>query len=108
VQGGAGKDMLIGGLGGDNLDGGAGTDILFDGTVALANPTTDSLQKVLAVFAPTKRPVLVDLSNRLTVTSDDTYVDSLTGGAGTDWFWSVDGLDVLDTLGTEPKNKVFA
>ena len=73
----------------------------------LANPGADSLQAILKTYAPTKQPALVDISNRLVVTSDDTHVDSLTGGAGTDWFWSVDGLDMLDALGTEPKNKVF-
>jgi Ca2+-binding RTX toxin-like protein len=107
LEGGAGKDMLIGGLGADRLDGGAGTDILFDGSVALTTPATDSLQKILTAFVPTKQTVLVDLSNRLIVTSDDTHIDSLTGGTGIDWFWSVDGLDVLDVLSTEPKNKVF-
>ena len=106
LQGEGGKDLLAGGGGPDRLDGGAGADILFDGTVAVVNPTTDSLSKVLAEFAPTRRPVLVNLSVRLVVTPGIGATDTLFGGAGKDWFWSVDVLDVLDLFGTEPRNAV--
>jgi Ca2+-binding RTX toxin-like protein len=104
LEGGAGKDLLVGGLGADVLDGGAGSDILFDGTVTLTSPGTDSLAAILAAYNPTKHAVLVGLSARLTATSD-AFADSLTGGAGTDWFWA-SGPDVLDRLGTEPLNAV--
>lgn len=106
LQGGAGKDLLAGGAGADRLDGGVGNDILFDGSVAVVNPATDSLARVLAAFVPTRRPVLAGLSVRLAVTPGTGATDTLTGGAGTDWFWSIDALDVLDVLGTEPKNAV--
>jgi Ca2+-binding RTX toxin-like protein len=106
LDGGAGKDLLVGGLGADLLVGGAGSDILMDGTVGLTSPGTDSLPAVLAAFVPTSHSALVALSARLTVTPDAASTDSLTGGAGTDWFWSADGLDVLDRLGTEPRNAV--
>jgi Ca2+-binding RTX toxin-like protein len=104
LEGGAGKDLLVGGLGADVLDGGAGTDILFDGTVTLTNPATDSLAAILAAYNPTKHSALVGLSARLTAISD-AAIDSLTGGAGTDWFWA-SAPDILDRLGTEPLNAV--
>ena len=104
--GGAGKDLLVGGLGADLLEGGAGADILFDGAVALTSPGTDSLAAILAAYRPTRRPVLVDLSTRLSVMEDAASADTLTGGAGRDWFWTAGGLDLLDLKGAEPKNAV--
>jgi uncharacterized delta-60 repeat protein len=106
LEGGAGKDLLVGGLGADILDGGNGNDILFDGTVAVANPGSDSLAAILAAYVPTRKSVLANLSARLSVTPDTAAVDSLTGGVGTDWFWSADGLDVLDVRPNEPHNAV--
>jgi hypothetical protein len=67
------------------------------------NPTTDSLAAVLASYRPTpggRDAVTV----RLTVTFDTGAADTLTGGGGSDWFWSSDLLDVLDLTGTEPQN----
>jgi Ca2+-binding RTX toxin-like protein len=104
LDGGAGKDLLIGGLGADLLDGGAGNDILFDGTVALTSPGTDSLSAILSAYRPTPT-VLATLTARLLVTFDTSAADTLTGGRGTDWFWSNDGLDILDWTGTEPRNQ---
>jgi Ca2+-binding RTX toxin-like protein len=106
LLGGTGSDLIVGGLGNDVIEGGAGNDILFDGTVALANPNTDSLANVLADYRPTKVASLQLISSRLTVTFDTNHQDSLTGGKGTDWFWSNDGLDVLDVFGKEPKNSI--
>ena len=106
LDGESGNDLLVGGLGADLLEGGLGSDILFDGTVELNDPATDSLEKVLASFVPTRRSSLVAISRRLTVTSDTASVDTLTGGAWTDWFWSADGLDVLDILPREFKNAI--
>jgi hypothetical protein len=104
--GGAGKDLIAGGAGADFLEGGAGTDILLDGFVAVADPAHDSLPKVLAAFDPRRLSVLAGLTARLSVTPDPGAADTLTGGAGRDWFWSADGLDLLDLTGTEPKNGV--
>lgn len=103
--GGAGKDLLAGGAGADLLVGGSGADILFDGSVAVADPINDSLTKVLAAFNPRRYPVLVGLTTRLSVTPDAGAADTLTGGAGMDWFWSSDPVDVLDLAIGEPKNE---
>jgi uncharacterized delta-60 repeat protein len=107
LDGGSGKDLLVGGFGADVMLGGAGNDILFDGTVALVNPAADNLRAILTAFTPTNPATMVALSARLVVTNDTTGVDSLTGGAGTDWFWSNDALDVLDLKPGEPHNAVF-
>jgi len=104
LEGGMGNDLLVGGLGADQLLGQAGNDLLFDGTVALANPNSDSLRAILAAYNPASRQALVRISSRLVVTPDNASADSLTGGAGTDWFWSSGSLDMLDRQPTEPHN----
>jgi uncharacterized delta-60 repeat protein len=104
IDGGLGNDLIAGGAGADRLQGAAGNDILIDGTVALVNPATDSLTRVLADYRPTNRQSLIDISARVTVTFDVAGTDTLTGAGGTDWFWSDDLLDVLDLTGAEPKN----
>jgi Ca2+-binding RTX toxin-like protein len=101
-----GKDLLVGGLGSDYLDGGAGNDILFDGQVAVTNPTTDSLAKVLASYDPTRRSSLISITNRLVVTPDASGADNLLGGLGIDWFWTNDLLDLTDRRPAEPLNGV--
>jgi Ca2+-binding RTX toxin-like protein len=88
------------------MTGGTGNDLLFDGTVAVANPAADSLRAILAAYVPTNPAKLAALSNRLVVTFDTNAADSLTGGAGADWFWSNDALDVLDLQPKEPHNAV--
>ena len=105
--GGAGKDLLAGGFGADLLDGGLGNDILFDGEVrTLSGIGPDSLAKVLASYVPTRRSSLVNITDRIEVTLDVTATDNLTGGAGIDWFWTMDALDVTDRLPAEPLNAV--
>jgi len=98
-----GKDLLSGGPGSDVRDGGPGNDILFDGQVAVTNPATDSLARVLAAYVPS-RPVLTALTRRLSVTPDATGLDGLFGGLGTDWFWSPGSPDTSDRRPTEPLN----
>jgi Ca2+-binding RTX toxin-like protein len=105
LLGGSGKDLLIGGAGGDLLKGGAGNDILIDGSAA-PNNAGDTLAKILASYNPRSHKSLLDITNRLGVALDDTSADTLTGGAGTDWFWTLDALDVTDRTGKEPVNGV--
>ena len=104
--GGAGKDLIAGGDGADLLEGGNGADILFDGSVAPVDPVNDSLAKILTAYAPMNHQALVALTARLSVTPNTGAADTLTGGLGMDWFWSLDALDILDRLGAEPKNGV--
>ena len=103
LEGGAGRDLLVGGLGADRLEGGGGPDLLFDGSVALVSPDTDSLVAVLASYRPTTLG-RAGVSARLAVTFDTGWADTLTGGAGADWFWSSDPLDALDLVGGETLN----
>ena len=104
--GAAGKDLIAGGAGADLLEGGGSTDILFDGSVAVVDPNNDSLARILAAFKPANPLSLAALTARLSVTPNPGSADTLTGGGGTDWFWSSDLLDVLDLTGLEPKNGV--
>src|SRR5262249_25793428 len=79
IDGGLGNDLSEGGSGADRLEGAAGNDILIDGTVALVNPATDSLTRVLADYRPTNRQSLIDISTRIAVTFDTAAADTLTG-----------------------------
>jgi len=106
LLGGAGKDLLIGDVGADLLDGGAGNDILIDGFVWLNNPGTDSLAAILKSYNPASHKSLVDITNRMGVAYDSLTADTLTGGPGTDWFWTLDDLGVTDRTGKEPLNGV--
>jgi len=103
VTGGAGNDFLIGGLGADLLSGLTGDDILVSGTATVVS-STDSLRQVLTAWDPTTPGIYADLRSRLVVTDDPAATDTLTGGAGTDWFWSADGLDILDQEAGEELN----
>ena len=107
IRGDAGNDLLAGGLGADAVNGGAGNDMLFDGTVAVAAPATDTLQKVLANYVPGRPSSLVEISQRLVVTPDDGAADTLTGSLGVDWFWTAAGLKVTDRLANEPENAII-
>jgi len=41
--------------------------------------------------------IYANIRARLTVT-DDGAADHLNGGDGTDWFWSAEGIDVLEDI----------
>jgi uncharacterized delta-60 repeat protein len=103
IDGGLGNDLLAAGVGADLVEGGAGHDILFDGDVTPSRPA-DTLSKLLAMYDPGRRSTLVTLTNRFTVVPDNA-TDTLTGGSGTDWFWTT-GPDDLDRLATEAMNAV--
>jgi hypothetical protein len=108
-----GRDLLIGGLGADVLDGGPGDDILIGGSTRYdADPT--ALQEIMKVWT---RPDTNDLkayiqrTNDLrrgvgpnglyrldrTTVFDDGARDTLTGGAGLDWF-VLGNLDFITLL----------
>ena len=107
LDGGLGNDLIAAGLGADIVEGGAGNDLLFDGAVAVKDPATDSLAKVLASYFPSRRSSLVNITGRIDVTFDKIAVDNLLGGFGLDWFWSNDLLDVTDRRPTEPLNAIM-
>ena len=106
LEGGTGNDLIAGGLGADLVLGGDGNDLLFDGSVAVKDPVKDSLAKVLAGFRPKSRTALDRLTDRLTIPPDAAGTDTLTGGAGTDWFWAGTGPEVTDVKAGELVNGV--
>ncbi|HET6572089.1 MAG TPA: calcium-binding protein [Fimbriiglobus sp.] len=98
LSGGLGRDVLIGGLGADALDGGSGDDILIGGRasfdadfVTLLGVMADWARNDLDYKARTQ--ALSDRLNSRTVFADSD-VDTLVGGADTDWFFG----DKLDNL----------
>ena len=99
LLGGAGRDLLIGGLGRDSLDAGIDDDILIAGRtindnviVNLQKFRTDWISglsyvpRVARLRAGVGSPV-VSLKAKLNVLNDAGDDDSLTGGAGSDWYF---------------------
>jgi Ca2+-binding RTX toxin-like protein len=99
---GNGRSILIGGAGQDNLTGGNSDDILIGGTTAYDANTV----ALLAIMKEWKRAT-VSYADRIahirgtmggglngpyffnsSTVSDDGVADTLTGGAGLDWFWA--------------------
>lgn len=100
IFGGNGADLLIGGLGADSISGQAGNDIVVDGTVTLAT-ASDSLTSVLNSWASLATPstaIYNNITSRLRVALDRASTDSLSGGTGVDWFWSVPTATFNDIL----------
>ncbi len=112
--GGSGRDVLLGGFGKDKLDGKGGEDILLAGSSAYEG-NLKALCAVMAEWNSTTRDYstrVKDLSdgsgssarlndgyflNDHTVV-DDGQRDTLTGGAGRDWFFSNQDGGVKDTI----------
>src|SRR5262249_32759197 len=110
LLGGSGNNILIGGGGVDTLGGGAGEDILVGGGTSWAwRPAT--LAPLLAEWGRTDADYATRVAhlmgtlqggNNGTLTlnsgtvSDDSAADSLTGGAGLDWFFQSAGDQLVD------------
>jgi Ca2+-binding RTX toxin-like protein len=98
--GGNGADLIAGGLGADGINGGAGNDIVIDGTVAV-RAAGKTLRSVLNGWAAKAAPAESDYASitaDLLFTADKASKDALTGGLGTDWFWSATAGAVADVL----------
>ncbi|MFM7114858.1 MAG: hypothetical protein ACKO26_27295 [Planctomycetota bacterium] len=98
LLGGNGADLLAGGLGADIIDGGFGNDIVIDGTVS-ARAAGKTLRSVLDGWAAKVSPADADhasITADLMFTADKASKDTLTGGQGTDWFWSATAGAVVD------------
>lgn len=107
LSGGGGRDLLIGGIGIDNLLGGSGDDIMIGSYITASINTPTALTAIMAEWtsagslASRQNKLLngggLNGSNKLnsaTVKNDSGAKDSLTGDAGTDWFFQFAG-DVL-------------
>ena len=109
--GGNGADLIAGGLGADLINGGAGNDIVIDGTVSV-RAAGKTLRSVLDGWAAKAAPVDADyaaITADLAFTADKASKDTLTGGLGTDWFWSATAgavADVLDLVSGERRRLV--
>jgi Ca2+-binding RTX toxin-like protein len=92
-----GRDLLIGAGGDDTIDGGGADDIVIGGSTA-HDIDEATLKGILATWAqdsPYRRRInqLSTLLNPDTVT-DDGVLNTLTGGAGMDWFF-VNAIDLI-------------
>jgi Ca2+-binding RTX toxin-like protein len=120
LDGGDGNDLLIGGLGADSLTGGNGEDLLiggytvwdtqFSAGVATHNLSADNLTSLNAIWKAWADPItlfpdrfqhLRDGVNGVpaldkTTVKDDLAADTMTGGAGRDWFFVNNGQDATD------------
>ncbi|MCY2968112.1 MAG: hypothetical protein NT069_31520, partial [Planctomycetota bacterium] len=120
-----GRDILFGGTGLDTLDGGVDDDILVGGNaVSYYNESSKYLDRtaIAAIVAEWTRTDLdaagrighlkngggrngTKLLNDLTLTSDGSFKDLLTGGVGRDWFWSFnDNIADFDQTGNDTLN----
>ena len=91
VQGGAERDLLIGGAGADNVVGNADEDILIAGTTSHDN-NESNLNAIMTTwnggsgYSTRVAALQVSLLVADVTVFDDGAVDTLVGGAGTDWF----------------------
>lgn len=119
LKGGSGRNFLIGGDGQDSLVGGGGDDILANGTTTydVYGPAFASIMAEWTRTDQTYAQRVAHLksssggtngTNLLDATTliDDAFNDSLTGGAGSDWFFATQppGDALTDRLGTETVN----
>lgn len=97
ITGGIGRDILIGGTGADILNGGDDDDILIGGSTSLSMASLTTLRgwwtssdswfdRVVKVRTGNGNPSIA-LSVNANVTNDSS-VDTLTGGLGVDWYFA--------------------
>ena len=118
-----GRDLLLGGTGVDTLDGGDDDDIVVGGITAYYNESTKVLDRsaIGAIVAEWARSD-IDYDTRvanlrigvgaggafkltnLTLLTDGTANDSLSGASGRDWFWKFGGDVLSDADAGEPVN----
>src|SRR5262249_13048792 len=112
LQGGGGRTVMIGGAGADLVTGGNGDDLLIGGSTQFdandpalfgivsewAGPR-DYATRVANLRGTGSGPRLNGTYFLTTDTVvDDGVTDTLTGGAGLDWFWAL-GSDIITDLG---------
>jgi Ca2+-binding RTX toxin-like protein len=115
VTGSTGRNILMGGLGADHLTGGSGQDILINGTTSFdTNVTTlnsiytfwigagSFTTRVSALRGGTATGVSIALNS--TNVFDDTSSDTMTGGAGPNWFFAKQSAPAIDDITDQTSN----
>jgi ELWxxDGT repeat protein len=98
--GGNGADLIAGGVGADTINGGSGNDIIIDGGVSVRS-AGKTFRSILDGWAAKATPADADytaITADLAFTADKSAKDTLTGGLGTDWFWSATAGAVADVV----------
>jgi Ca2+-binding RTX toxin-like protein len=114
IQGGSGRSILIGGKGADSVTGGSGDDVVIGGSTSYdANDV--ALEALLAEWQSAD-PYATRVSTMKsgvpggyklvfgTTVQDDATADTLTGGAGQDWFFQGTGDTITDLNSNETVN----
>jgi hypothetical protein len=97
VTGSAGRNLLLGGNGADHLTGGTGNDILFNGTTSFDSDVATlsaiyTFWKNAADFATAVAQLRAGSASGVSIALDatnvfsDAFTDTMTGGAGSNWF----------------------
>jgi hypothetical protein len=97
VTGSAGRNLLLGGNGADHLTGGTGNDILFNGTTSFDSDVATlnaiyTFWKGAANFATAVGQLRAGTATGVSIALDatnvfsDSFIDTLTGGSGSNWF----------------------
>jgi Ca2+-binding RTX toxin-like protein len=111
--GGGGRDLLIGGMGIDFLFGGDGDDVLIGGRT-IYDADYGTLRSIRDEWTAnqsyaTRVANLRNLLSAGTTVLDDGVLDVLTGGLGTDWFFSLGtslfGLDLLTDRNSQEEER---
>jgi hypothetical protein len=102
IEVGNGFNLVAAGLGQHTVKAGNGSNILIDGSVQLTQ-SGDSLAQVLYDWAVHGKTAanLASIRNRLAMTYNRTYANTLKAGSGLDWFWCAYGRDTTSFKATD-------
>ena len=116
LSAGTGRDVLIGGLGLDTMNGGSGEDILIAG-LTTSDTSIDRLNAIRSEWTSTKSYAAritslrtgvgnprTSLNAKINVLNDTGDDDSLSGGAGTDWYFRAVDDAIADLFAGEVIN----
>jgi Ca2+-binding RTX toxin-like protein len=105
ILAGNGDNLIVAGLGKHTVKVGSGSNILIDGSPQLTQ-SGDSLRAVLDDWIHHGKSAanVASIRQRLAVTYNHTYANTLKAGSGLDWFWYTYGRDSANPKGTDVRN----
>jgi hypothetical protein len=102
---GNGNNLIVAGLGRHYVHAGNGSNILIDGSVQLTR-SGDSLRQVLDDWTQygAQAANVASIRQRLQVTYNSSYANTLHAGSGLDWFWDTYAGDATNRKATDLLN----